>query len=371
MHGERTYRGRPTVEQHRVAERQEAVALGERVVVQRRASAAPTKASIIISSVVRGRWKLVSSRSTTCESTPRWRNSSVRPSSSPVAAAALQRPHGGGPDGHDPLGAAGTPLARRRRHAVALAVHAVVARVAARSPAGTCRARRPARRRTTAIPIAAMPADQLGREVQPGRRRGRRAGLGGVHRLVAVGIREPACGCTAGAASRRTASRSPSGRRPHERAPGTCRRPRCVPRLDDQRPSVGARQLLAAAQTCGPGGRAPPRSGDRPSIGSSSSTSAAPPVRSRADAGGPGSPCVSLTTTTSPVAEELREVAHAVMLRGLRRRGRRAAAPRPGARSGPGRCGPPAGRSRSPPAASTGQAREQLDHRVVCQRSRA
>ena len=73
MHAERGYRPAATlsgvtVEQHRVAEREEAVVVGRAPRRRARRQRSPTKASIIISSVVRGRWKLVISRSTTCQS---------------------------------------------------------------------------------------------------------------------------------------------------------------------------------------------------------------------------------------------------------------------------------------------------------------
>jgi hypothetical protein len=47
----------------------------------------PTKASIIISNVVRGRWKLVISTSTVFHSYGRWMNRRERPSATPSVAA--------------------------------------------------------------------------------------------------------------------------------------------------------------------------------------------------------------------------------------------------------------------------------------------
>jgi hypothetical protein len=102
------------------------------VAVQRHHVAWPAKALTSIISVLRGRWKLVSSRSTTRKRKPGVMKMSVSPCAGRVPCPArgrFQRAQRGGAHGHDaaaaPARVAAMACDRLGAHLVPLAVHAV------------------------------------------------------------------------------------------------------------------------------------------------------------------------------------------------------------------------------------------------------
>ena len=269
------------IEEHRVAERQEAVAARRSAVSYSVRQRGPTKASIIISSVVRGRWKLVSRTSTTWNVEPRCRNSSVRPSSCPDAAALSRARTRGRADGDDPVGGAAR-LPCGLGHAVALTVHGVVERVGRGDRLERVQADGELDRVDGDSPFPVISLDQLGGQVQPGRRRGGRARSPGIDGLVALGPIE--AGRDVGRQRHLTdpverldiVQLDPERVAGRRSARGPWRRCARLRRGDPRRREVGA-----------PAAPSPPTS-STPSA-SSSSTSTAPPVarRSRSRAAAP------------------------------------------------------------------------------------
>ena len=285
-----------TVQQHRIAEAEEAVVAGgapRRTALRQRS---PTKASIIISSVVRGRWKLVISRSTTCQSNPRWMKMSVRPSSSPRAAADSSARTDVVPTATT-RSASVTAFERLGRHPVALGVHAMCQRVVLGDRAERVEA-------DDELDLGLLdtglrqPIEQFVGEVQSGGRRRSATRLTGVDRLVAIGVGQ-ALGDVRRqrhlAVLRQQFERVDGAeQRDGERVAGVGARAD----LDD-RCAVGSEQHLARLRACAPVERAPPTRFRSPSSGSSIKTSALPPV-ARTSGSRAGITLVSLTTSRSP-----------------------------------------------------------------------
>ena len=244
----------------------------------------PAKASSMTSSVLRGRWKLVISTSTTRETGGPGECTAGSCPPAPGGGGRLQGPHGGRPDGHDPPRPAGRPPRWRRGPSSARSAWCAlpparpligrnVPSPTARSTCGHADPR-----------LRALGDDAFG-EVQPGRRRGHAAGSFGVNRLVAGRVcqRGPDVRGQGQLAEARSGRRpeplptwAPSGRRSPTSRPG--RRP--VPAYSTV-PGASRRPGRTRASHV-PGGS--PR-------GSSNRTSAAPPValRSSRRAGPPAS----------------------------------------------------------------------------------
>ena len=187
--------------------------------------------------------------------------------------------------------------------------------------------------------------------------RGGRAGPVGVDGLVALGVgqRRRDVGRQRHLAEPRRAP--PAGRRRRAARPSTVS-PASVRWPTDQRPRrpSAPSSTLAGPQACGPGGPAPPSARCSSSSGSSSSTSAAPPVRAVQAQPGRDHPGV---VDHDEVAgrEQLGEVADVAVLGAARRPAVDQQAGRvAGLDRASGRCAPAAGRSRSPPSRTAGQA---------------
>ena len=196
---------RRRAQQHRVAVAEEAVALRRSRARYSAIGCARSRRtrSTSISSVLLGRWKLVTSRSTTRNAKPGVMKMSVSrapaASASPAASAAdFERAQRGRADRDDAAAARARVRAiaatRRRRHLVPLAVHAVLGEVlgahrlegagadvqrdAARADAARARARRAAPRRNAAPRSARRP--------RPGARRTRSGSARASSRVVGV-----------------------------------------------------------------------------------------------------------------------------------------------------------------------------------------
>ena len=154
----------------------------------------PAKALTSISSVERGRWKLVSRPSTIAELIaghdekvgPAFRRAGRRP--------AFQGACDGRADSHDPsAGGAdfGHLLHHRGRHGVPLAMHAMLARIVVGDGSKRVQADVEDQRRP-ADAAGGEPVEQVAGEVQAGRRRRGRAERIGEDGLIALGVAEPA-----------------------------------------------------------------------------------------------------------------------------------------------------------------------------------
>ena len=230
----------------------------------------------------------------------------MRPSRSPVARRALQGAHGGRADGDDPLGgAARLPASPPARGSA----HCAWGGRAGRASVTGWNVSRPTASSTawTATPRRVIALDQLGGQVQAGRRRGGRARPAGVDGLVALGPIE------AGRDVRRQR---------HLADPLERRRQRCSCTRNVSPASV--RPSTVATLAPSPSNRSSPARRRRAgrtiashviaSSDSSSRTSTAPPVarRSRSRAGRTRGIVDDDHVTR---AHEIREVGHGAMVR--------------------------------------------------------
>ena len=181
-------------DEHRVAVAEEPVpARPPRADMPRSTRSRPANAHTSISSVDSGRWKLVTSASTTRKRWPGRMKSRVSPSngaSRPGGRGRLERAHARGSDGHDPAAAA--PGRRDPAQTEAgTRISSPCMRCASRSsvrtgwnvPAPTCSVRCVA-----AMPAAVQRVEQAGVEMQARRGRRHRAWDARIDRLVALPV---------------------------------------------------------------------------------------------------------------------------------------------------------------------------------------
>ena len=176
----------PSLDQHRVAVGEEAVALA-RSHAHRPCGYCPCRRTreTSISSVDFGRWKLVSRRFTTRNRKPGVMKRSVSPSSLPLSACGFQRPQRGRADGeHAPPF---DRLQRFERNRVALAVHAVLFDFVDAHRLEGAGADVQGDFRDCGAAAHRSASEYLRRNAGPRSARRRRRGCG-VHRLVALGV---------------------------------------------------------------------------------------------------------------------------------------------------------------------------------------
>ena len=215
----------------------------------------------------------------------------MRPSSCAGGGRRLERPHRGRADGDDPLGAGA-----RRSHVASAARGSARCACGGRSGSSSVIGLERVepddqldRRDGDAAGLGSRPSSSVG-QVQAGRRRRRRARLGGVHGLVALGVGQRRVDVRrqrdlAVAGRGRRAGRPPSSARRWNVSPAAVRRPTARPR---PRPSSASRCSPARSRRAGRTSASQRRRSA--STGSSSSTSAAPAAGPPQRAAGPGAP---------------------------------------------------------------------------------
>ena len=262
---------------HGVAEGQEPVPVGQRRPVQVPPPGTAERLEEDSRSVERGRWKLVISTSTTAKAEPGRMYRSLCPSSTPVAAAVSRARTVVVPTATTRRG----PLAGGHglgRDAVALGVHDVVLDRPGRHGPERGQADGQVDGGALAHPRPGSASRTLAGQVESGGGGGHRAGLVGVDRLIALRVGRAARGCTAAGPRSRTRRAARRGR-PGSRTAAPALRPGVHPPRRPPRPSGVAARTVPGGQPPAGADQGLPAPGVRPpGSGSSSRTSAAPPV---------------------------------------------------------------------------------------------